>query len=102
MPALEFHSTSEITQFKKIKETLQNPAFAAWIFCEDQWIKILAAKNFNNISQLGLAFEANVDILAPDSFEISTFVESALVDLRVPLLTKERFPAMLQPYLLDL
>ena len=70
MPSVEFTNPSEISQFKKIEENLQNPETTSWIYCDLQWVKILATKNFNNISQLGLAFEANVDALDPDLFEI--------------------------------
>ena len=70
MPSLEFVNPSDITQFKKIKELLQDSDHSAWILCEGQWIKILATKNFSNISQLGLAFEANIDALDSNLFEI--------------------------------
>ena len=96
MPAVEFANPSELHHFREIKENLQNPANISWILRERQWIKIVKTRNFNNISQLGLAFEDSVDGQNPNSFEIFTFVGWHLVDLLVSKpLTRVRFFDML-------
>ena len=71
MPAIEFTSPTEPTQFRQIKDLLHGPAFIGRILIGNFWIEIHATRTFNNISQLGLALVANIPPGEPTNFEVS-------------------------------
>ena len=70
MPSEEITNPTDLNQFRHIKERLSNPAYTVWIFTKGDWLKVIDTKSINNISPMGLSFQAATDPLHPSVFEL--------------------------------
>ena len=69
MPGEEFHFPTELSQFRKIREKLQNPQYEVWLLNSGDWVKVLNTRQINNISPQGIAFEAAINPANLEEFE---------------------------------
>ena len=70
MPSEEISDPTELPRLKRNKERLQDHSYDVWIQAKGDWLEILSVKTIENVSPMGLGFQADTDSPNPTEFEL--------------------------------